>query len=132
MSGGGVAFPLWRRLEDERVGRNISKVELAALTGLPRSTYNDLQKTSRPKPHVVHLYADALGVPREEAERLAGLRSLPGGEQVSVRRAIEQSATFTPRQKAALLGLIDDMEAANRARAGATIDGHSDDAKTAI
>lgn len=139
--GEGVAYALWRRLEDERIRRGITKTELAELSGKPRTTYNDLAtNVRRPMPRIVHAYADALGIDREEAERLAGLRLPSPGVGVeaagpasvmSVRQAIESSPTFSPAQKRALINMVDVIEAGNRAAHPAQ-PARSDDEQTAV
>lgn len=119
-SGRGVAYALWRRVEDERVAQAMSKSRLAEAAGLPRSTIDNLETSTRPpQPRIVHALADALGIPRGAAEELAGLRRAqrPGGATDSrVRAAIEASDTYDERQKEVLLNLIDVLDEANRGR----------------
>ncbi len=135
--GEGVAYRLWRRLEDQRVSLGWTKTRLAQVVGLPRSTYNDLATGLRPPlPRTVHAYADALKVDRVEAEQLAGLRPAPpapqSGNRVSVRQAIAESVVFSPEQKAALLATIDAFEAANRPQSPPLPEDGSDDAQKAV
>src|SRR4051794_31731589 len=114
----GVAYSLWRRIEDKRLELSWTKTQLSEAAGLPRSTFNDLERTTRPpQPRIVHAYADAVGLDRVEAERLAGLRPIDNGAGagVSVREAIQRSDTLTPDNKRTLLSVLDALEAANRA-----------------
>jgi transcriptional regulator with XRE-family HTH domain len=112
----GVAYPLWQRLEAERVSKGWTKMKLAEESGLPRTTYNDLQKTSRPPlPRIVHAFADALGIDRVEAEQLAGLRPKSIAQVGGVREAIQADETLTPRGKRVLHDLYEELTANDRA-----------------
>lgn len=137
--GSGVALPLWRRIEDERLSRGWTKTQLAEVSGLPRSTYNDLQNTSRaPLPRIVHAFADAVGLDRTEAEQLAGLRPKNAGQTASVRDAIQASEVLTDSNKRTMIALYEQLSEANAARVASVKgntpsgDGRSDDAQTAI
>jgi transcriptional regulator with XRE-family HTH domain len=137
--GSGVAYPFWRRIEDKRLERGWTKTELADRSGLPRSTYNDLQNTSRaPLPRIVHAYADAVGVPREEAEQLAGLRPRTAGHSVDVRDAIASDDVLTDSNKRTMIELYEQLTVINGARTVSADrptpigDDQSDDARRAI
>jgi hypothetical protein len=58
-----------------------------------------------------------MGIDPDRARRLAGLPSVEQAASVDVRAAIQSSDDFTPRQKDALLELVDSYERANRAHA---------------
>lgn len=118
----GLAYHLWAAVEDERLTRGWTGVEMAKHLGLPRNTIGRL-KTSPNKPEVptVHKIADglrALGVDidRRQAERLAGLRPPEAGEPgaVSVREAILRDPIYTDEQRQAMLQLVDIFASANR------------------
>jgi transcriptional regulator with XRE-family HTH domain len=113
----GVAYPLWRRIEDERLSRGWTKTQLAERSGLSRSTYNDLQRTSRaPLPRIVHAFADAVGLDRTEAEQLAGLRPRTAGQAVGVREAIQASELLTKSNKRTIIELYEQLSEANAAK----------------
>lgn len=75
MDEAGAAHRLWAVIESERVRLGWTAVQMAQHIDLPRSTIDRLRKGSRP-PQVgtVHAVADALGIDRIDAARLAGLR----------------------------------------------------------
>jgi transcriptional regulator with XRE-family HTH domain len=118
--GRGVAYRLWRRVEEARVERQWTKVELADAAGLPRSTIDRLQYSTRaPQPRIVHALADAIGLGRREAEQMAGV--VPGEDAIGdedVREAITNSPYYDDKQKETLLNLVDMFNSANRRQAG--------------
>jgi transcriptional regulator with XRE-family HTH domain len=70
----GVAYEFWLKIENERVTRNWTQVELAKRAGLPTSTLNRLKMSTRkPYASTVARLADALNLDRTEAARLAGI-----------------------------------------------------------
>lgn len=71
----GVAYAFWLDLERLRLDRGWTQVELAERAKVPRSTINRLKDSARP-PYVktVHKLADAVGLDRDEAVQLAGLK----------------------------------------------------------
>jgi transcriptional regulator with XRE-family HTH domain len=104
--GQGVAYEFWVRVERARVARQMSKTELAELAGVSRPTIDRMETTTRaPVARNVHRIADALGIPREEAEQLAGLvppdRSDPVAESATL-RALETDPTLSPEHRALL------------------------------
>lgn len=134
-----MAYAFWRAVEDKRIELQWTKTELSERTGLPRSTFNDLQNTTRPpQPRIVHAYADAVGIDRTEAERLAGLRPQIGARTAGVREAILASDTLTTSNKRTMIELFEQLSAANRTREGAVNSPHpeeddrSDDARRVI
>lgn len=98
------AYSLWLRIEDIRLERGWSGVAMAEHIGLPRNTIGRL-KTSTNKPSVVtvHTIADALDIPRREAEELAGLRLPAPVRSMSTEEAIMADPTFTKLQRELLL-----------------------------
>lgn len=112
---GGVAYRFWWRMEAARTALEMSKTELAAVSGIPRSTFDNLQTSTRPpQARIVHALADALSIPRDEADELAGLR--PGAVNATdsgVVAAIETSNVYSDEQKQLLLDLIRTIDQAN-------------------
>jgi transcriptional regulator with XRE-family HTH domain len=113
----GVAYNFWLRVRTEQAERGWNDLELQSQSGIPRGTVDRLKKGKRPpQPRVVNALADALGIDRGEAHRLA--RLLPGSAQpgeVSVREAIMRDSTYTPKQRETMLQVVDLIEQANRA-----------------
>lgn len=125
ISGAGVAYAFWLRVEQERAEKGWSKTELAeaatrrATSGsrIHRPTIDNLRTSTRaPQPRIVNAIADALGIERAEAHQLAGIVDPPRGGSVSIREAIEQSGTMTDGQKQMLLDMVDALDAANAAK----------------
>lgn len=111
----GVAYRFWLRLEQARYDQQMSKHQLHEKTGVARSTIDNLKTSARPPAaRIVHALADAVGLDRTDAARLAGLLPARLDPGVSVRDAIAASADYTPDQKQALLGMVDALDAANR------------------
>ena len=70
----GIARPLYDRVERERALKGWSSTRLHAETGVSRSTIGKWRTQKHPPlPGTVNAVADALGIPREEALRLAGI-----------------------------------------------------------
>lgn len=116
MAKRGVAYQLWLAIEDERLNRGWTKLRMAELIGLPRTTIDRLASSpNQPRAVTVHVIADALGIPRRKAETLAGLREPSPGDpgEVSVRDAIMRDPIYTDRQRQAMLDLVDIFEQAN-------------------
>jgi transcriptional regulator with XRE-family HTH domain len=68
------ARPLFDRIESIRANAGMTKTRLAEITGLPRATIDRWQDQPRPPlPESVMKVADALGINRDEALRLAGI-----------------------------------------------------------
>lgn len=96
----GPAYGLYRRVLQEVALKGWTKVELREQTGVARSTVEAWASQPRPpQPRTVNAVADALGIPREEALRLAGvLTDAPEEVTVvpeSIRRAIRAAAGET-------------------------------------
>jgi transcriptional regulator with XRE-family HTH domain len=70
----GIAFPLYERVERERALKGWSSTRLRAESGVSRSTIAKWRtQPNPPLPGTVNAVADALGIGREEALRLAGV-----------------------------------------------------------
>ncbi len=110
-----MAYGFWLRLEQARYEQRLSKADLHERTGIARTTIDNLQTSTRPpQPRIVHALADALGIDRTEAARLAGLLPTQHDPAVDVRAAIAASTAYTPQQKEALLATVDVFDQANR------------------
>jgi hypothetical protein len=116
----GVAFRFWVRVERERNDQGMTKLGLwnamktrAGDGPTPaRTTIDNLATSTRaPQPRIVRALADALGIPWQEAQELAGLVPPATSPTVDVRDAIARSDLYTKQEKAALLGLIDVFDA---------------------
>ena len=124
MTDRGVAYDFWLRVRNEQAARGWTDVELQERSGIPRGTVDRLAKGKRPPlARVVNSLADALGIDRTEAYRLAG--RVPAADEaeaeqpasaVSVREAIQTDPIYTDEQRQAMLQLVDIFEQANRAR----------------
>lgn len=113
------AYAFWAMCETVRQQKQISKLELCERAEISRTTYDKLPTRIRPLMiDTVHALADALGLDREEARRVAGLT--PAKPRVTgsdeVRDAVLASTTFTDEQKDVLLRMMDVMDAANMVR----------------
>lgn len=70
----GIAYALYERVERERALRGWSATRLHTETGVSRSTIGKWATQTRPPlPATVNAVADALGIERAEALRLAGI-----------------------------------------------------------
>lgn len=125
ISGGGVAYAFWLRVEQERADKGWSKTELAEAatrragpgSRIHRPTIDNLRTGTRaPQPRIVNALADALGIERHEAHQLAGIVDAPRGDSANVREAVEFSTAYTDAQKQMLLELVDALDAANAAQ----------------
>jgi transcriptional regulator with XRE-family HTH domain len=68
------ARPLFERIETIRANAGMTKSRLAEITGVPRGTVERWRDQKRPPlPESVMKVADALGIDRGEALRLAGV-----------------------------------------------------------
>lgn len=82
--GDPPAWPLYERIEEIRVRRGLSKVQVARAAGVSRQTVANLATQPRPpQPSTVAEIADALGIDREEALHLAGLTAGSGRADMS-------------------------------------------------
>lgn len=95
----GIAYPLYVRVQRELALRGITTVELREKTGVARSTITNWRHVEQtPQPRTVNKVADYLGIPREEALRLAGILT---DEDVPVpsfvRRAVRAYVAETER-----------------------------------
>ena len=87
----GIAYPLYVRVQRELALRGITTVELREKTGVARSTITNWQHVGQtPQPRTVNKVADYLGIPREEALRLAGV--LTDEPPEALRRAVRHLA----------------------------------------
>jgi transcriptional regulator with XRE-family HTH domain len=74
------ARPLYDRVEQIRLKRGLSKIEIADLIGVARSTIDKWQRNRRPPgARTVKDVAERLGIDHDEALRLAGITSAAGG-----------------------------------------------------
>lgn len=116
---GGIAYPLWRRVEDIRVERGWTQVELARRAGLPRTTIDNLRRSTRkPQPHIIKALARVAGLDLELAGQLAEGRdpdATPATEpgDANVRAAIRQSTVYSPEVRELMLRLVDSVERAH-------------------
>lgn len=111
----GVAHRLWVRIEQLRVAKGLAQSALVAQSGISASTINRLKTSTRaPQPRIVYALADAVGLDRDEAVRLAGILPPNLDPDVSVRDAITRSTEYTQPQKDALLAVLDSYEATER------------------
>lgn len=68
------ARPLWERLERIRLDRGWTKVQLARVAGVDRTTLDKWRHQPRsPQPPTVKAVAEKLGIDSDEALRLAGI-----------------------------------------------------------
>jgi transcriptional regulator with XRE-family HTH domain len=85
----GIAYPLYQRVERERALRGWSATRLRNETGVSRSTVAKWATQQQPpQPGTVNAVADALGIDRAEALRLAGILTdapapVPAGTQLT-------------------------------------------------
>jgi len=113
--GGGPVYAFWARVERARVRRGLTKAALAAATAahtddgqpLARTTIDELRQVRRTTPRVVHALAAVLGIPLDEAERLAGLTPPPSDRADSIAnsptlKALETDPTLSPEHRALL------------------------------
>lgn len=115
----GVAYPLWKRVDDLRKERGWSKTELARRADLRHATIDNLQTSSRvPQPRIVHALADAVGLDRAEADRLASGLPDPGDD--TVRAQIMQSRRLRMPQKLLLIQVYEELAAAAEAEVAGT------------
>lgn len=111
----GVAYPFYLRARQLMATLGMSDTELRRRSGVTVNTLKNLAViTRRPQARVVNAVADAVGMDRVEAHRLAGLipAEMPDND-INVRDAIERSAEFSEAQRRALLQLVDIFTEAN-------------------
>jgi transcriptional regulator with XRE-family HTH domain len=113
----GPAYAFWDRIQDELAAQGMSQAELVRRTGIAATVITSL-KTSPPRDRAarernVTALADALGIDRTEARRLAGL--VPSGDKpVDLRDAIRAQTDYNDDEKKALIGLLDVLDASKR------------------
>lgn len=79
----GIAYPLYARVERERVLRGWSATQLHKQTGVSRSTIaNWAFQSQPPQASTVNAVADVLGIERVEALRLAGILTDPAEDDL--------------------------------------------------
>jgi transcriptional regulator with XRE-family HTH domain len=93
----GIAFALYQRVERERALRGLSSIALAESSGVARSTIAKWAiQQNTPQPEKVNAVADVLGIPREEALRLAGiLTDQPNSEGIIPECIVEREVLAT-------------------------------------
>lgn len=112
----GVAYGLWRLVQERAAELGLNGVQLAERVGLRRPTIDGLRQGSRsPQPRIIDKLVDGLGLDRREAYRLAGRipPDQPAGSD-DIRAALARSP-YTKQQQNVLLGVLDAFDAANRA-----------------
>ena len=117
MSRQGIAYQLWLRMEQLRVDRGWTKVQLAEHFGLSRTTVDNLRVSPNPAmAPTINTIADGLDIGRREAARLAGVLPLEPSREVGddpVRSAILADPILSNVQKQLLLGLKAELDRAN-------------------
>ena len=111
----GVAYPLWRRVEDIRIARGWNRSELARRAGLRRATIDALRRTSRkPQPDIIAGLAKATGLDLTVASQLAeGADPDTAGGDATVKDAIRNSPVYDEETRALILNLVDSIERAH-------------------
>lgn len=94
--GSAPARPLYDRIDLLRVRNGWTKVQVARVAGIDRGTLENWRKQPRtPMASTVKEVAERLGIPQDEALRLAGI--LPGEATEPKPAAVdEQDDVFTP------------------------------------
>ena len=119
MSGNqrGIAYPLWERVERERALKGWSSTRLHSETGISRSTVAKLATQPRPPlPSTVNALADALGIGRETALRLAGVLT-DARERLSAPPEDDDALPeMTRAERRWVIGKIQEMRAAEGER----------------
>lgn len=129
----GVAYKLWERIDREMYERKLTQKWLVERSGVSAMTINRLRtQRNLPKAETVHALAEALGIDRDEAGVLAGRLRPQGDEQISVRDAVLRSDAYSDAEKRTILGVIDALDAANRAQRTAAQSTEPDDTRRAI
>lgn len=92
------ALPLWRAAEEKRLAEGVGKFDWVASIGIGRRSYDRLAlQENRPITRTVKKIADRIGMPYQEAARLAGLTDDEGLDVVinrDGRRIMIQAKTF--------------------------------------
>jgi transcriptional regulator with XRE-family HTH domain len=118
----GIAYPLYERVERERVLRGWSSTKLHQETGVSRSTIAKWRTQQRPpQPATVFVVADRLGIDRTEALSLAGIltdisQAGPDVPDTPARQAILTRPGLTERDRKIALAVYDALSAAAEAR----------------
>lgn len=116
-----MPYPLWRRVDDLRKQHGWNKSELARRAGeaagldhpMRTHTIDNLRTSTRqPDPWIVNALADAVGLDRAVAHRLA---QGADDEAPTVPQSIRASKRLSERQKVLLLNLYDELVSANDA-----------------
>ena len=117
----GIAYPLYERVERERVLRGWSSTKLHQETGVSRSTIAKWRTQQRPpQPATVFAVADRLGISRTEALSLAGLltdsrQAGPDVPDTPARQAILTRPGLTEKDRQIALAVYDALAAAKSA-----------------
>lgn len=118
----GIAYPLWRAVEDQRLRLGLSKADVARRAKLRPQTVEALRTSTRiPQPRIIDALARAVAIDPEMARRLAQGEYPPGGiasvATGSVRDRIATAPELSPAQRRVLLAVFDELSAANAANA---------------
>lgn len=105
---GPPAGPLYDRIEEIRIRRGLTKMQVARAVGVNRQTIANLETQPRaPMAATVKQIADALGVDLDEAIRLAGI---PLSSVDAAETAMEERVAELEREVA---GLREELRRAN-------------------
>lgn len=115
----GVAYGLWRLVQEKSAELGLNGVQLAERVGLRRPTIDGLRNGSRsPQPRIIDKLVDGLDLDRREAYRLAG--RIPPDEPAATPDDIRSAVARSPYSKAqqqVILAVLDAFDSANRADA---------------
>lgn len=112
---GGVAFPLWRLVQERAAELGLNGVQLAERVGLRRATIDNLRTSSRsPQPRIVEALVSGLQLDRREAFQAAGRIPPDGVEGGDDLRDLIARSQYTPAQREALLEALDAFDSFNR------------------
>ncbi|MEU5965924.1 helix-turn-helix transcriptional regulator [Micromonospora parva] len=118
MAERGPSYNFWARVKAEQATRGWTDSELFRQSGVTRNTIGGLKTRKRVEAATVNALADALGIPREEAHKLAGLvppdDEQPDTEAADAREAILRDPIYNDEQRAAMLQLHDLFARTNR------------------
>lgn len=114
----GTAFELWQEVDRRRQEHEWTFDQLAEHAGVARQTIDRLRFTDKPAARTVHGLADALGMDRAEARRLAAGQT---GTTVSatlerLRQTLDESTDLAPEHRQLLILAINAIAEANAGR----------------
>jgi len=120
----GIALPLHRRVKQEIALLGWTNTELHARSGVSRSTVEKWATQQQPpQPRTVNAVADALGIPRAEALRLAGILTdapLAGTALPDPLERIASDRALSPEMRRAFIELAERMRAGGEPGAAAS------------